>query len=188
MAHLSRALLDGSRDLSTVPNLVKRVIGEDMWRQRVDPASGWKIPEPPFRTFTEFVGTPAKTGGLGSSVRQLYGLCEADPEARDAIDDQLQKEGRPGHRTDLGNNVPKVKRPEGNSEAKALRRLRKDRPDLHARVLAGELKANTAMVEAGFRHKTFTVRADSPQSAARTLRIHMKPEDLAELARILATT
>src|SRR6266446_1968274 len=29
----------------------------------------------------------------------------------------------------LGNNVPKVGRPEGNTTAKALRRLRKDRPD-----------------------------------------------------------
>ena len=35
--------------------------------------------------------------------------------------------------------------------AYAVRRLRKDRPDLHGRVLDGELSANAAMIEAGFR-------------------------------------
>jgi hypothetical protein len=39
----------------------------------------------------------------------------------------------------------------GNSVEQALRRLRSQRQDLHARVLAGELSANAAMVEAGFR-------------------------------------
>jgi hypothetical protein len=32
-----------------------------------------------------------------------------------------------------------------------LYRLRKDRPDLHSRVLAGELSAGAGMIEAGFR-------------------------------------
>ena len=34
-----------------------------------------------------------------------------------------------------------------------LRRLRKDRPDIHARVLAGELSPHGGMVAAGFRKK-----------------------------------
>lgn len=42
-------------------------------------------------------------------------------------------------------------RPTGNTAAAALRRLRKDRPDIHARVLSGEISANAGMVEAGFR-------------------------------------
>lgn len=42
-------------------------------------------------------------------------------------------------------------RPAGTSADAALRRLRKDRPDLHARVLDGELSAHAAMIEAGFR-------------------------------------
>jgi hypothetical protein len=37
------------------------------------------------------------------------------------------------------------------SEARAHRRLRKDRPDLHEQVLNGEKTAHAAMVEAGFR-------------------------------------
>jgi hypothetical protein len=45
------------------------------------------------------------------------------------------------------------KRPAGNSTAAFLRRLRKDRPDIHIRVLAGEISAHAGMIEAGFRKK-----------------------------------
>jgi hypothetical protein len=39
----------------------------------------------------------------------------------------------------------------GNSRAAFLRRLRKDRPDIHARVIAGELMPHAGMIDAGFR-------------------------------------
>ncbi len=45
------------------------------------------------------------------------------------------------------------KYPSGHSCERALRRLRKDRPDLHARVLSDELSPHAAMVEAGFRRR-----------------------------------
>lgn len=72
---------------------------------------------------------------------------------------------QPGRRTDLvdttSEGVNEVRRPTGNAAAAGIRRLRKDRPDIHARVLAGELTANAGMVEAGFRKK----RASKRQSA-----------------------
>jgi hypothetical protein len=42
-------------------------------------------------------------------------------------------------------------RPIGNSRAYALRRLREQRPDIHARILAGEISPHAGMIEAGFR-------------------------------------
>jgi hypothetical protein len=42
-------------------------------------------------------------------------------------------------------------RPAGTTAAAALRRLRTQRPDLHALVLSGQVSANRAMVIAGFR-------------------------------------
>ncbi len=66
---------------------------------------------------------------------------------RDALDAALRNEPHV-HTGDVDNvNV----RPAGNSESAALRRLRKDRADLHAEVLAGNLKAHAAMVQAGSR-------------------------------------
>jgi hypothetical protein len=48
-----------------------------------------------------------------------------------------------------GNN----ERPSGTSRQAAVRRLRKDRPDLLEKVKAGELSANAAAIEAGFRKR-----------------------------------
>jgi hypothetical protein len=53
------------------------------------------------------------------------------------------------------NNVPYTHRGrphEGTAESD-MRRLRKDRPDIHAKVLAGKLSAHAGMIEAGFRTK-----------------------------------
>jgi len=73
--------------------------------------------------------------------------------------DQKNKEqSRPGKRTDLFDNntnsdVKEVKAPTGNSEKYAHRKLREDRPDIHQRVLDGELSPHAGMIEAGFRKK-----------------------------------
>jgi hypothetical protein len=59
-------------------------------------------------------------------------------EARDLIDQATR--GRQGERVDLVDNVNEVTttiRPDGNAKDAALRRLRKDRPDLHEHVIAG---------------------------------------------------
>lgn len=45
------------------------------------------------------------------------------------------------------------KNPAGNSRAFTLSRLKKDAPELFDRVVAGELSANAAAIEAGFRKK-----------------------------------
>lgn len=45
----------------------------------------------------------------------------------------------------------------GRGAGYQTRRLERDRPDLAARVKAGDLSANAAAIEAGFRPKTVTV-------------------------------
>jgi DNA (cytosine-5)-methyltransferase 1 len=66
----------------------------------------------------------------------------------DAFDRASQ---RPAHRPAKSKNVHSSGRPSGNSAAAFLRRLRAARPDLHARVLAGEISAYAGMIEAGWR-------------------------------------
>jgi hypothetical protein len=60
----------------------------------------------------------------------------------EAEDLKNKKASRQGKRTDLlydnKSDVQEVKAPTGNRTATFLRRLRKDRPDIHARVLAGD--------------------------------------------------
>lgn len=89
-------------------------------------------------------------------------------------------------RTDIVDNVNDVEsRPTGNTEQAAIRRLRKDRPDLLERVKEGALSAHRAMVEAGFRRQTITIPND-PQAAARRLLRHFEGERLAALMRALS--
>ena len=83
------------------------------------------------------------------------GLVAVSRLARKAREADLRDPGRPPKtidtnkkdiKRDVDNNNTDVNvtRPTGNSRAKALRRLRdpdKGRPDIHARVLAGEITA-----------------------------------------------
>ena len=50
-----------------------------------------------------------------------------------------------------------------------MRRLRKDRPDVHQRVLAGEMSANAAMVEAGFRKRRERKKPSALDRAAKAV-------------------
>ena len=77
----------------------------------------------------------------GLSRRERY-------QGLDAFDRVSQ---RPAHRPAKSENVHSSGRPSGNSVAAFLRRLRTARPDLHARVLAGEISAYAGMIEAGWR-------------------------------------
>jgi hypothetical protein len=89
-----------------------------------------------------------KGDGLVKVQQRLAGVAKAD--AKDQANPSRQ-----GQRTDLVDNnnavIHEVARPSGTSRAQALRRLRKDRPDIHKRVLTGELSPHAGMIEAGFR-------------------------------------
>jgi hypothetical protein len=92
---------------------------------------------------------------IGQRIRQLH-LSQTNT-AHDAK--QVRPKGRPAK--DRGENVYNNKNVvniydeplRGNSALSALRRLKKSRPDLHAKCLDGEMTAHAAMVEAGYRRK-----------------------------------
>lgn len=65
-------------------------------------------------------------------------------------------------------NISKDTCQHGNSRQYALRRLRKKRPDIHARVLSGKLTPNHAMQLAGFRPRSIYIPIE-PEAAARVL-------------------
>jgi hypothetical protein len=76
---------------------------------------------------------------------------------------------------------------EGNRVEKAERRLRKDRPDLHARVLAGELSWNAAAIEAGFRKKPMRKKLTALDRVKKLLP-KLSDEERTELIKILQVT
>ena len=113
-----------------------------------------------------------------SAARKALGLSEATPrreryQGLDALDRASQ---RPAHRPAKSENVHSsglrqtLRRPSGNSAAAFLRRLRTGRPDLHARVLAGEISAYAGMIEAGWRARPPPTRRDHPPSPPQSTR------------------
>lgn len=176
---LGSSLRRTGNGLEAVPGLVKEVLREEAWREFVTPRGELVKHE----RFVDFVTTPP-TKGLGASVDLIKRLVEPDPEAADLLDQALQnREGNPG----TNNNVISSgeTNPQGNTRARALRRLRKDKPELHADVLAGRLSAHAAMVQAGFRPKTVSVPVSQPDSIAAALRRHLSPDDIARLIKLL---
>lgn len=173
---LGSALRYGGAALADVPDLLKRLLQSGAWRDFTTQRREHVTHE----RFADFV-TASPLAGLGSTVDLLRRILTGDPMALDLLDRELQN---PVGRPETNDNV-QDKAPAGNRADAALRRLRKDRPDLHAEVLAGNLTAHAAAVAAGFRPRTITVRADSPEAIAATLRRQLGPDQLAELARLL---
>lgn len=182
---LGSALRSGQHGLGSVPLLLDRVLTGECWREFVTQLGAHVT----YDRFEEFVTTPP-VRGLGSDMALVRRIVSDDPRLLDLLDRALQRPAGGDRRSEdaiNGNNVPVDSgRPEGNGRAKALRRLRKDRPDLHERVIAGELSPHRAAVEAGFRHRTITVPVDDAERLAATLRRHLDRENLARVRDLLA--
>lgn len=153
--------------MSKVPRLIKQVIREETWR-RFETKLGHVVEHDSFEAFV----TAEPLSGLGGSVDMLRHLCRDDPEALDLLDQVTRRDHGGDRQSDefkthnvqlesSGNN--------GGRRDKALRKLRTDAPQLHAEVLAGNLTAHAAMIQAGFRRPTMTVPVD-PAAVARALR------------------
>ena len=144
---LRSSMYHGGNNMAAIPGTVSRIIEGDMWRERIS-QTGQMIT---FDSFAAFITTEPEAG-LGTDERTLKNLCRDDIEASDLIDRALQVQR--GGQADNQNasksetnvdNVNVRSRPQGNSRNAALRRLRKDAPELHARVLAGDLSAHAAI-------------------------------------------
>ena len=177
---LGSAVFHGGTALNDVPTLLRRVLEQEVWRDFETPLHE-KVH---YDRFEDFVAAPPSKG-LGADIGLIRRIVANDRITMDLLDQVLQ--GRQGERTDLiphlYDNVQEVaKAPTGNSSNAALRRLRAQRPDLHARVLAHELSPHAAMIMAGFRHPTFTAPSNDVPGLARALRRRFDANQLRELA------
>lgn len=175
---LSSALDHGGHGLSNAPTLLRRLLAEESWRE-FETSRGEVVHH---ERFVDFVTTvPLK--GLGTTLDLVRRIVKDEPETLDLLDRAVQNP-HGGDRSKL-DNIQLASHPSGTSREAGLRRLRKDRPDLHAEVLAGRLSTHAAMVQAGFRRKAVTVPVDKPENAARALMRSFSPEARAEIARLI---
>lgn len=137
-------------------------------------ARAWKVipPEAPYGTFDrmlrEELGLPEK------EIKNLIVKAQLAAHGGDRRSEKFQ-----------GDNVT-LKPQRGNADTYIRRRLKRDNPDLAERVESGELSPHAAAIQAGFKPKTFTVRADRAESIVTTLRRQLDPETLAMVIKLLS--
>lgn len=180
---LGSSLRRGGNALQDVPGLLKRILAEEAWKDFTTPR-GERVQH---SRFVDFV-VQAPTAGIGASVDLVRKLVLDDPEALDLFDRAMQNPNGGDRRSGRNFSLDNIQTdpPSGTSREAGLRRLRKDRPDLHAEVLAGTLSTHAAMIQAGFRQRKITVPVGTPADTAKALRRNLEPEQIKELVQLLA--
>ena len=161
--NVARVLTDNTvRELEHLPELLIDIVAHERWLEFERPNGEVQTYRP--GEFHRFASTPP-TRGLGTSVEFLQRVCHDSPVALDALD-RVTARGRADNAPLESNDAPT---PQENTAQGSIRKLRKAAPELHERVLAGELTPNAAMVEAGFRRPRRSLYIDDPTDAARLL-------------------
>ncbi len=189
------------RGLSHLPEEVLNVITTGAWQKRYIEKLGKHAGFDSFKNFVE----AAPLDGIGGDLIQLKRACAHRRDVLSAITHAaVGKQGAPeGNQNNASgvnqyttqdaedrrttyDNITDCPPPEyvspatGTSNTYALRKLRKDREDLHGRVLAGEISPHAAMVKAGFRKKTGAFYPEDINRTARVLLNHFDPDELIE--------
>lgn len=159
-----RTLGEGEGNLTDVlPSIIAKIVRDKLWigRKKKDGDT--------FHSFQEFVEYKL-WWGLECPYDRLIRYCEHNEECRVLLLEQVP--AAPGHGGERvahqGDNIPLPQR--GTSKSHTLRRLKRDSPALADAVIRGELTANAAAIQAGFRKPSITLNSTNPQLAAKNIR------------------
>jgi len=180
---LGSSIKNSDGNIGNTIALVKRVVSENLWRKfQIKTGDIVEYQESDFENFV----TTRPLQGLGTDMETVKMICKTDTVALDMLDRVCKR----GAGNESGNNQygtfdniqgsKTETAPTGTSRAAALRRLRKDRQDLHEKVLSGEMSAHGAMVEAGFRKKP------TPMDIIRREIKKLSREEMEELREIIS--
>jgi hypothetical protein len=147
---LQRLMIDGGQKaFDLVPTTLKNVINERQWAEHKDKNGK------PFQSFEAFV-SHRLWQGLESSIDDLLAYCRKRPDVQQLIRGAvgaLAEHGVNQHSDGAGGYNITSTPSRGTNQTYTLKRLKRDHPELAARVVAGELSANAAAIKAGFRKK-----------------------------------
>jgi hypothetical protein len=179
--HLNQVMMDGGeKAFEIVPTILSKVIRNRLWAERTDKNGT------PFRSFEAFAACP-RWRGLESSIDDLLAYCRKREDVQKLIKSEVDPPRecrRPTKEESISkcDNITLTDR--GTSSTYALKRLKRDAPELFAEVVEGRLSANKAAIRAGFRKPSLTVPLD-PEGLARAVRRHFTSEEVQRLIRAL---
>lgn len=193
---LQRSLRSSGGSPSGVFELLCYVLDKELWKSLPRTRDGEG-----FTSFVQFIEA-SEPYGLSMEQRDFKALLKVKAsEERGGVSDTSRKFDK--MREDVlalmnGDVPPAAKQGEiGNGRSRehamssthnesstgVLARLKRDRPDVAADVVAGRLSANAAAIHLGWRKPRIVV--SSPESVARSLRRYMPADDLGHLAKLL---
>jgi hypothetical protein len=178
---LYRAIRD-SQAIELIPQLVRQVIADEMWRGHYYEKTGETFR---FDSIRQFIETHPPDG-LGTTINNLFKMCTDEPEVMDMLDLALQQD------TNITSDEnEKPKRPPISSARQAgLRKLRllseqnEAIASLRRSVLAGELSLNAALVSAGLKKKRISMTKDVSR-ASESLKRNFSTEEVQQLIDLL---
>jgi hypothetical protein len=152
-----RAHRTGEELKNDLPNLIRRAVDLNVWKQRVNPATG-----KPFATVGQWLvanyplGPAMGNGRFSVSYDEMITLCDQHPDVKDMLVKHrpVRAKGRPAKTTDengynVTNNADAIER--GNSRAYIEQRLSRDFPKIWKDYLNGKFRsARQAAIAAGF--------------------------------------
>lgn len=181
VAELKYMLNRGRNESDSIAALLKRIIDGQIWRGYASETTGMKRGYPSFR---QFVTDDLKI----KKIDTLVGLVES---VDTRVAESAKKLWLGETPTSISNGGDRKSDEWHSSEPTQVKRdadailsrLKRDHPDLAQQVIDGELTANAAARQLGWRKPR--VLLTSPQQVAAKLRDHYNKEDLAELARLI---
>jgi hypothetical protein len=175
-----RAIGEGQGNLFDVlPAIIKRIIKDELWKGR---NKGPKDDGAAFTSFREFVEYPL-WHGLECPWSRLVLYCEHDEECRALLLGQVGKQPPKGT-NQYSEGFDNIKPSKGGTDPTyTLARLKRDAPDLAKMVIDGDISANAAAIQAGFRRPTKTIPIDTPASAVRALLRVFSAEEIINAAQ-----
>ena len=140
------AVNEGGGWLKHAPQSVRAVIETGAWREREVDGRIVKHDR-----FIDFIKQPPRRG-CGWEPEKVEALIKDDPDTLRLWRQAVTPELGVNQHTGIEDNYNIITQ-QGTSKAYTLDRLQREAPELYDRVLTGELSANAAAIEAGFRKK-----------------------------------
>jgi|GEM_PF-1083265 len=162
--------------LSNFPGLLKKIIRYKAWEcrhivtERGDPRGGVSGGIVRQANLRELI-TEKPLRGWGEDVRAVEAVIKDDPECLAMFREEMKHQGERKDLHDFVDNVNEVSRPDGNSRAYSIDRVKREcEPEVVAKVMSGEMSPNAALVKAGIRENRQVYIPREPAKAAKKLR------------------
>lgn len=176
-----QCLAGGKGSMETLPTIIKRIIRDGVWKELEDKD------EKPFSSFYDFVEYKL-WWGLETQYSRLVEFCKDDAECYRLLLEHMPEaaEQRRPTKQEAEHKPDNIRLNQyGTSASHALKRLKRDNPELASKVIQGELSANAAAILAGFRKPSVTVQPTDPVKAAKNIREKLGNEFAQQLKNAL---